>query len=87
MKELVKYFFIIALFVSVVYLPWWLSVGIALVLLSVWRAYVSVILGALCIDILFGSPLLAFGGFAYLYTAIFSALTLMTLFLSRAMIE
>lgn len=87
MRELTKYLFIIAFFVSVVYLPWWLSALIALLLLSVWRAYVSVIVGALCMDILFGSPLVAFGGFAYLYTAIFSILALMTLVLNRAMLE
>jgi putative Ca2+/H+ antiporter (TMEM165/GDT1 family) len=87
MSELAKYFFIISFFISVVYLPWWVTVSIAIVLLSVWRTYATVMLGALCLDILFGSPLAAFGGFAYLYTAIFALLVFLSFFLNRTMLE
>ena len=87
MNQIVKFLFIASFFISTVFLPWWFSVILAVALLSVWQAYVSVIAGALVLDILFGSPLVAFGGFVYLYTAIFLILVAFTFFLNRAMLE
>lgn len=87
MKELNKIFFIVSFFISAVYLPWWFTVILGVMLLSVWNAYVSVILGALLLDMLFGSPLTSFGGFAYLYTAVFATLAALVLFLNRTMLE
>lgn len=86
MNEVTKFLCVVAYFVSIIFLPWWFSVMIAIVLLSMWKAYVSVILGALMLDVLFGSSL-AFRGFAYLYTAVFSLLVVLAFFLNRAMLE
>ena len=87
MTQLGKIFVIGAFFVSVVYLPWWVTVFLAVVLLAVWQAYVSVILGALLLDIVFGAPVTAFTGFSYLYTLTFSLLAGVTFFLNRSMLE
>lgn len=87
MNSLNKFLFIISFFLSVLFLPWWVSVFFGVVLLAVWRAYVSVILGAIILDVVFGIPLAAFGGFAYLYTLIFVTLSVIVLFLHKAMLE
>lgn len=87
MNGLNKFLFIISFFLSVLFLPWWVSVFFGVVLLAVWRAYVSVILGAIILDVVFGSPLAVFGGFAYVYTLIFVTLSVLVLFLHKAMLE
>ena len=82
MNDLNKFLFIASFFVSVLFLPWWVSVFIAVILLAEWRAYVSVILGAVMLDVIFGSPLTLLGGFAYLYTGIFVALVALGIWLA-----
>ncbi|MBX9765075.1 hypothetical protein K2X83_00335 [Patescibacteria group bacterium] len=87
MTQLAKILIIVSYGVSILFLPWWVSVVLAVLLLGVWQAYVSVILGAVTLDVLFGSQLAAFSGFSYVYTAIFCILALCTFVLSRAMLE
>lgn len=80
--------FVIASYgISVVFLPWWVSVILGVFILAIWQAYVSVLLGAVLLDVLFGSPMYVFSDFAYLYTAIFGLLAVVTLVLSRTMLE
>jgi K+-sensing histidine kinase KdpD len=87
MTQLGKIFVIVAYGISIIFLPWWVSVALAVILLGVWQAYASVIVGALLLDIVFGAPLFAFSGFSYLYTLIFVVLVAVTFVLARAMLE
>lgn len=87
MTQIGKFFILSAYGISVVFLPWWVSVFLGVILLAVYRAYFSVIGGAFLLDIAFGGPLAAFAGFSYLYTFIFIGLALVSFMLSRMMIE
>ena len=74
-----------AFFISVLFLPWFVTVAIGVIAIAFYRAYLSVVIGGVLIDSLFGVPL--FGNFAFFYTALFVALSLIAVFLRRTMLE
>ncbi len=87
MTGIEKYFFIASFFISTLFLPWWVSVVLGVVLLAFWQTYVSVLAGALLMDIVFGAPLIGLGTTTHLYMYIFCGLAVVTLILNRAMLE
>lgn len=89
MKTLLHVFFVVLFLVGVFTLPWWVVVPYALLLIAYARAFVSVIVGGLFFDALYGAS----GSFAhpwggaYLYTLLFASLTLLAFVLRRRLLE
>jgi hypothetical protein len=76
-----------AFFVSILFAPWMLTVLIGIILLSAWRERSLLIIGGAMADALFGVPVPALGGFAFIYTALFALLIITELFLRKSMID
>lgn len=77
----------VAFLVSVFFCPWWLTVTLGVLLLSLFEAGVVVVIGGVCMDVLFGTPLVPFGGFQYLYTTLFLILTMLSWYLHKTLSE
>lgn len=75
----------VAFFLSVMALPWWVTLAIGIVLLALWRSYGVVLVGGILMDLLFAP----FGSMAYtyLYTTLFLALAIAAWYLERMMLE
>lgn len=73
--------------VSSIFLPWWITVALGIVLITYFRLWWVAILGGLLMDLVFGAPISAFFGFAFLYTTLFIALSLLALMLRQRMLE
>lgn len=67
--------------------PWWFSVALGIILIAYLNLWVVAILGGLLIDLAFGAPIAAFGGFEYLYTALFIVLSSLAFVLKNRMLE
>ncbi len=74
-------------FASIILAPWWLTVGVALVLLSRWNSVAVVVFGGVLMDLLYGSPVPFLFESALLYTSIFSVLALVSWYLHATMLE
>jgi len=70
---------------SILFLPWWLSILFALVLLFGFEA-VEVLGWGLLIDILYGTPLTLFFNFTFIFTLLFLTLFLVTTHLKQRLI-
>ena len=70
---------------SILFLPWWLSILFALVLLFGFEA-VEVLGWGLLIDILYGTPLTLFFNFTFIFTLLFFVLFLSTQYLKRYLV-
>lgn len=77
----------VAFLVSVFFCPWWLTVTLGVLLLSFFEAGVVVVIGGVCMDVLFGAPLVPFGGFQYLYTTLFLMLGILSWYLHKTLSE
>ena len=62
----------IALFVSVLFLPWWLSIVFMVILLVFYTAY-EIVFWGLAIDMLYSAPVPLFANFVLIFT-VFSLL-------------
>lgn len=82
-----KYALSAAFILSAAFMPWWLVVVLAVVLLAEWQSFVIVVAGGMLRDLLFGAPQPALFGFSMLYTLIFGALALLAWYLHRHMLE
>ncbi len=74
-------------FASVLVAPWWLTICCGLFLLSFFESAVVVIIGGVLMDLIFGTPIPALGGFHYLYTTLFIFLAAVSWYLHRALSE
>jgi len=70
-----KIFFLLLYGISIVTLPWWVVVLVALVLISHFEAYVFAVLGGVVMDVMYGAPIHALADFSYLYTTVFLTLS------------
>ncbi len=84
---MIRIFFVILFFISVFVTPWWVIVPLGIVLLAYFEAYLSVLLGGLIVDTLFGVPLSGVFGITYFYTAVFVILIFSTLLLRLRLLE
>jgi hypothetical protein len=82
-----RFFLSVAFCISVLTLPWWVSTLLAIFLLAEGGSVILVILGGVCLDVLFGAPIASLYGFAYLYTALFASLALVALYLKTRLLE
>lgn len=74
-------------FLSAVLLPWYVPVSLGIILIVLWQGYIEAILGGIILDAAFGAPIIALGGFAWLYAALFAGLSLMAFVLRRLMLD
>ncbi|MES2135266.1 MAG: hypothetical protein V4449_03445 [Patescibacteria group bacterium] len=72
---------------SAVVANWWLTVLIGIVLIGLFQAYITLILGGVLMDVLFGAPMAPLWGFQYLYTALFLILVGLSWYLHRTLSE
>ncbi len=79
--------FIIAFLLSAVLLPWWGTVALGIFGLAYFEAYLTVIVGGLFMDILFGVSEPRLFGFSYIYAAVFTLLAVTAWYLNRAILE
>lgn len=84
---MVRIFSLILFFASILFLPWYISVFIGVVIIARWHAYVSAIIGGIILDSMFGAPIVALHNFAYIYTILFIILSAFAFFLRHAMME
>ncbi len=77
----------LAFLVSLIMLPSFATVAIAVVYLAEGGNLFLVILGGFVLDELFGAPVSALYGFSYLYTTLALILSLSTLYFRRALFE
>ena len=82
---MIRIFLTIIFFVSVLFAPWWLSVLLAIILLSYFGAYFEVIVGGIVMDSMFGVPIIALFNTEFLYTIMFAILVLTAYFAKRVM--
>jgi hypothetical protein len=76
-----------AFLISVVTMPWWACVALAVLVLAYGKAYWVVIAGGAARDLIFGAPQPALMGFSYIYTTVFIFLALISWYLHRNMLE
>lgn len=77
----------IAFFVSIVALPWFVSVPLGVLIIALWGASVEAVIGGIMLDSMFGAPIQALAGFPFLYTTLFLVLALGAFVMRRLMIE
>ena len=78
---------VIALILSALLLPSYVTVVVAVLLIGLWRSYFLVIALGVILDVTFGVPVQSFGGFAYFYTTIFATLVVMSFVFERTLME
>lgn len=76
----------VAFFAAVLFLPWFVVVPLGIALIAYYHAYLSVIIGGILLDSLFGAPIGVFSGFSFLYTALFAFLSAGAYVLRRSML-
>jgi hypothetical protein len=64
-----RIFFILLTFISVLYLPWWLSALLILIGTVVFRSYYAGVMTGLVYDSLYSVPVAFLGNFNFLLTA------------------
>jgi hypothetical protein len=67
--------------------PWWVTIPLAVYALSFEDSAPYVVGIGVVMDSLYGAPIAALHGFSVLYTTIFLALGLMTIFLRRRVLD
>ena len=82
-----RVFILTAVFASILLLPWYVPTVLAIILIAWWEAYVSVIIGGVMLDALFGAPIVVLGGFSFIYTGLFVISSATAFFLRRAILE
>ena len=82
-----KILFSILYLASCVFLPWYLSVALAVILIAYFNLWPLAIIGGLLMDIAFGAPLPILFNFAYFYMALFALLALFEMVLRQRMLE
>lgn len=85
--SMIRVFLTLAFFISIVALPWWVIVAVAIFYLAEGGSIFLVIAGGILADMLFGAPVASLYGFSYLYTVLMAALGLTAYYLRRALFE
>lgn len=84
---MIRTFLTAIFFVSVLFAPWWLSVALAVLLLSFFKAYFEVIVGGVIMDSVFGAPIMSLFNIEFLYTILFTILVVTTYFFRKVIME
>lgn len=82
---MIRVFLTVIFFTSVLFMPWWFSIPLAVLLIAYYQAYVEVVVGAIIMDGMFGTPVSAFLGVEFFYTFIIVSLVILSVFMNRVM--
>lgn len=74
-------------FFGIFFLPWFIVVGVAILLLAYTRDSIPVLAGGLVYDVLYGAPIALFWGYAYLYTTLFLLLIAVSILLRKQLLH
>lgn len=87
MERFVKLMHVVALVMSALILPSYVSVILIVLLLALWRGYVLALIAGVFLDAVFGAPIPALYGSMYFYTMLSVLLIAITFILDRALLE
>lgn len=76
-----------SLMLGILYLPWWAVAAVAIFALALWGSYAAVFLAGVVMDLSYGAPVAAFGGFSFVFTAVFAFLAVLAWFLEKTLLE
>lgn len=79
--------FVLIFFLSVLFAPWWLAGAVAVFILAEWRDWISVLFGAILLDLLFGVPVVSGYELPFLYTAVFGTLIIAEFYLRSRILD
>ena len=82
-----RFLLALAFVISIIALPWWASLAVAILYLAEKGNPLLIIIGGILFDTLFGAPIASLHGFSYLYTLIAVALSATALFLRQTLFE
>ena len=74
-------------FASVLVGPWWVSIGVGILIASLSQRYIPLIFGGMLMDMLFGAPVPAFFDFSFLYTAMFTLIAICAFYFRDRILE
>lgn len=80
-------FFILIFFLSILFLPWWVSIILAVIGVAYMGAYMTVFLGGVLLDTLFGTAVPTLFNSAYVYTTLFLLMIMATFAIRRFILE
>jgi len=84
---MIRTLLITVFFISIFFAPWWFAVLLGVLLLAYTKDYVVVLCGGLLLDMVFGSPIISFFAFSYVYTLLFSVCALSAFLLRTRLVE
>ena len=84
---MIRVFVIALFFISTFVLPWWVVLALGTALIVYFRALLSVVLGGLIMDTLYGVPLAVFFDVSYFYTGTFFGLAISAHLLRTYLLE
>jgi len=84
---MIRLLLIVAFFSSIVFLHWWVTVLLGIVIIAYSRDYAFVLAGALMLDATYGAPLIPLSGLSFLYTAVFALLITIDLFVRNRLMD
>lgn len=82
-----RFFLALAFVISLVSLPWWVSLLCAILYLAEGGNPLLVIAGGIVFDLMFGSPVHSLGGFRFLYSVFAVCISIAALYLNKALLE
>lgn len=74
-------------FVSVFLLPWWMTLALAVLFVSLFKSGPIVILGGFIMDSAFGTPFFPLFGFHYIFTSVLILVSITAFYLRSALSE
>lgn len=82
-----KYLTTLVFFGTILWGPWWLAIAVAVFLLALWRSFVTVLVGGMTADLLFGVPLASLFNITFFYTLLFGLLSIAERYVRTRMLD
>lgn len=82
---ILRIFLNIFIFLSILFFPWWITLGVVLIILAIYNAYEVIVLGIFA-DALYSVPLVDFFNIQFVFTIIFVSLLVVSSFLKKKVI-
>ena len=78
---------ILILFLSSVFMPWWVVTALVIISVAYFHAVASVIIAGVIFDTLFVAPVFSVYGFGYLFTLLFLILVIVGTFIRKSVLD
>lgn len=82
-----KYLATLVFFGTILWGPWWLAIAVAVFLLALWRSFITVLVGGMTADLLFGVPLAPLFNITFFYTLLFGFLSIAERYVRTRMLD